>query len=107
MKSIAPVPTDAPDFQRPKPKKKRPARKPALTADNHFQEAFFRYAIDSKKPITVWLSIGQKINGRVVDMDRYTVALQTNDKLLAIPKHAIVLFESAAIKFEDLGLQRE
>jgi len=55
----------------------------------NLQNEFFNAARKSKKPVTVFLSNGKKLTGRIKSFDKFTLLLEGHQGELIVFKHAI------------------
>ena len=55
----------------------------------NLQNEFFNAARKSKKPVTVFLSNGKKLTGRIKSFDKFTLLLDGHQGELIVFKHAI------------------
>jgi RNA chaperone Hfq len=56
---------------------------------NHIQEIILTVARRERRPVTVIITNGFQLKGRVTAFDNYTVVLESGDRQMMIYKHAI------------------
>jgi host factor-I protein len=58
-------------------------------AQQNIQDTFLNTARKEKVPVTIYLTSGVKLNGRIRSFDKYSVILDSNSQEQLIFKHAI------------------
>ena len=64
-------------------------RTPAEKLAQNIQEAFLNNARKDKTFLTIYLTSGVKLSGRIKSFDKYSLVLETNNQEQLIFKHAI------------------
>ncbi len=57
--------------------------------NENIQQSFLTTVVDSKADVTVYLTNGVKLQGRVVDYDQACILLSRNEHAQLVYKHAI------------------
>lgn len=78
-------------------------------ATQNLQDAFLNNARKERLPVTIYLTSGVKLSGRVRGFDKYCVVFETNHQEQLIFKHAISTIVTArhAHAYTSGGTQRQ
>lgn len=71
------------------------------TESRNLQNDFFNAARKEKSTVTVFLSNGKKLVGRIKSFDKFTVLLESHYGLQIIYKHAISTVSASARNSEE------
>ncbi len=75
---------------------------------NNIQEIFLNHSRKEKIELTIYLSNGVPLRGRVISFDNFTIVLEQSDKQYLIYKHAITtVIPSVKINLSSLDEKSE
>jgi host factor-I protein len=73
----------------------------------NLQNDFFNAARKARSPVTVFLSNGKKLTGRIKSFDKFTILLESHQGELIVYKHAVSTVSSMARSVGEPGGDRE